>query len=311
LTRAEAIGRVLARTEAARREAAQELFAARETSKLARALLEEAASQRKGLERELTEARVNCDRACAEANLLRKRVEELGSSPSPVHLKTPPPLPLGTLAETPSPLWPETPALPSVREEREETRTQAEGDEDFPTARLRTGRRSLPSSVLQTPRTWRGVLSGSVAQIVWQEGDGGVESLAFLRRTTGVLHSYGSDGLCEGGPLPLRRGEYLVSISGKTGVSPCIATWFTMETSEGQSITVGNSDSGFGEDFAFKAGKGREIVGIRFSVDTGFTGIIEEALPPSRRDLAGRGDVTPGRHNDFGSGLGSSPVPVH
>lgn len=267
LTRAEALCRLLARTEAARRETQRELFAARGVADLAKALAEECMAQRSVVDQALCEARVDCDKAKAEASALRVKLEAIGATR---FVPKTPPLALHTLAQTPERhSFSFTPRLVGLPEE-----PVAERATDAP---LRTprGRRLLE---LQTPRSAR--LKGSVAQVMWQEGDGGVRRLAFLRRTTGQLQVYGGGGPCDGGERLLRRGEYLVSVNGRSAKPPNIAEWLTLDSSEGLSFTIGSAaKSEEAEDISFTAAAGMEVVGLRISPGGELAGIVEEPLP--------------------------------
>lgn len=290
LSRAETLGRVILRAEALRKGAQTHVRASREAAALAKKILDE----RDVMENKLRAAKAESDRAQSEASSLRSMLEVALTQCAPVQKDSSRDA-LNTVLRNPwggapSPIEEESSCSPCASMPLAFPATPPDGGHRPSVQEGATSVRPTPRD-LATPRTWRtpqptprGVLRGSVAQVVWQEDGRGVLRLAFLRRTTGELQCYGGSGPLDGGPLPLRRGEYLAAITGSAGRAPHIAQWLTLTTSEGQHITIGlaAAASSSEADFSFTAGRDCEVVGLRFEKGGGIAGIVEAELPPSR-----------------------------
>lgn len=124
---------------------------------------------------------------------------------------------------------------------------------------------------------------------------GGLRRVAFLRRSTAETLCYGTglhtDVALQGGPVVLRRGEYVVAIAGKSGGDGCLAQWLLLETSEGRALRLGEPEVvaelaslALVADLDFRALDGQEIVGLQVDPQTGaLVGVQFSRLPPSRR----------------------------
>jgi len=166
-----------------------------------------------------------------------------------------------------------------------------------------------------TPRAL--TMRGTVAAVSWAEVSG-VPWLSFTSRVSGMRSVYGEHSgpaaHAEEGSINLRRGEFVIAISGVVGVdlSPAhLAACLHLVTSEAQEAVIGNqllsfdtlesaepnngaadggvrfASSSLGDQrrsFDFRASPGHEIVGVQLDSDGHIVGVTQLVLGPSRVD---------------------------